>query len=67
MSPQERAEWIEKATLQELVDSAIWSAVMEGTAWCGWTDRAREGLVKQVQESVKWAIDKKLTKEASDE
>lgn len=47
-------------TLRELVDSVIWSAVMEGTAWCGWTDNARKGLVTHVQQNVRWAIDEKL-------
>ena len=53
-------EWLEKVTLEELCDKVIWESVMEGTAWCGWTDRARDGLVKSVQDSVKWAINKKI-------
>jgi hypothetical protein len=41
---------------EQLVMANIWSAVMEGTAWCGWTDRARESLVQSVQDSVRWAM-----------
>jgi hypothetical protein len=41
---------------QDLVKTAIWQAVMEGTAFCGWTDRAREVLVESVQDSVLWAL-----------
>lgn len=40
----------------KLVMGSIWATVMEGTAWCGWTDRAREGLLKEVQDSVDWAL-----------
>jgi hypothetical protein len=50
-------------TLRELVDSQIWVSVMEYTAGTGWTDRARDGLVKNVQESVQWALDQHLPKE----
>lgn len=57
----EAQEWKEKATLQELVDSCIWQSVMEYTAHTGWTDKAREGLVKQVQKHVRWAIEEKLS------
>lgn len=39
------------------VNNAIWSAVMEGTAWCGWRDHARELLVKNVQDAVAWALE----------
>jgi hypothetical protein len=60
MNPNRAYEWLQKASLQEVVDQVIWEQVMEGTAHCGWTDRAREGLVKSVQESVRWAIAQKL-------
>lgn len=52
-------EW-KSLSLRALVDSAIWSSVMECTAFCGWTERAREGLVKAVQANVKWALDQHL-------
>lgn len=57
----EEPAW-KKLTVRELVDAQIWSSVMEATAWCGWTDRARDGLVKNVQESVQWALDQHLPK-----
>lgn len=60
MTPEELKDHIKNVTLQELVDTCIWQSVMEGTAWCGWTDRAREGLIKSVQENVRWAIEQKL-------
>lgn len=63
MTPQEHHEWLNTCTMQELVDSCIWQTVMEGTAFCGWTDRARDGLVKSVQDSVRWAIEQKTTKQ----
>jgi hypothetical protein len=53
----EEPAW-KKLSLRELVDAQIWYAVMEGTAWCGWT--ARKGLVQTVQENVKWALDQHL-------
>ena len=53
-------EWLQKATLQELVDQVIWESLMEGTAHCGWTDRARNGLVRNCQDSVRWATSQKL-------
>ncbi len=59
MDPIEHAKWIKTATLRELIDSAIWGAVMEYTAWTGWTDKARESLVESVQESVRWALDER--------
>jgi len=59
-NPDQAHEWLQKATLQELLDQVIWESVMGGTAHCGWTDRARDGLVKSVQESVQWAIKQKL-------
>lgn len=52
-------EWLKNCSLEDLCDKVIWESVMENTAHCGWTDRARDGLVKSVQESVKWAIEKK--------
>lgn len=58
MSDQEPA-W-KKFTVRELVDSVIWSSVMESTAWCGWTDNARKGLVINVQQNVRWALDQHL-------
>jgi hypothetical protein len=59
MTPEEQHTWLENATLPQLVNTVIWEAIMEGTAHCGWTDRARDGLVKHVQESVQWAMDYK--------
>lgn len=59
MSPAEHAKWIKTATLKELVGSVICGAVLEGTSHCGWTDRARDGLVESITESVFWAIDQK--------
>lgn len=59
LDPQRAYEWLQKATLEELVDQVIWESVMEGTAHCGWHENARENLVKFVQESVKWAIAQK--------
>lgn len=53
--------WAEQATLQELVNKVIWESVMGGTAHCGWTDNARDMLVKNVQDSVRWAIEKKTS------
>lgn len=44
-------------SLNELIDAVIWETVMEGTAHCGWTDRARGGLVKHIQENVRWALE----------
>lgn len=67
MNPNEAREWIEKATVYELVNSVIWESIMYNTAHCGWTDKARDGLVKDVQDSVKWALDKKLNTEVKDE
>lgn len=59
MTPQERAEWLKKATLKELVQRCLWQSIMEGTAHSGWTDRAREGLFKNCWKHVEWAIDEK--------
>lgn len=42
-------------TREQRLKQTIWETVMEGTAHCGWTDRAREGLVKSVQDAVLWA------------
>lgn len=53
-------EWLQKATLKELVDQVIWESIMAGTAHCGWTDKARRALVKDTQESVHWAIAQKV-------
>lgn len=61
MSPEEHAKWLKNATLNELVDSTIWQSIMAFTAHCGWTDNARNNLVKIVQEDVRWAIDQKLS------
>lgn len=52
----QRAQSEGDPSLVEKCNSAIWGAVMEGTAWCGWTDRAREGLVESVQSAVAFAI-----------
>lgn len=62
MTPIEMEAWIEKATLEELVMNAIWTSVMEGTAHCGWTDRARDGFVNNVQERIKWCFERKAAK-----
>ena len=67
MTPTEMQERIKKMTLQELVNHCIWESIMAGTAWCGWTQRAREGLVKSTQENVSWAIEQKLTPPSVDE
>ena len=61
MTPKEHAEWLNNATLDELVDSVIWTSIMEFTAHCGWTDKARLGLVEHVREDVRWVINQKLT------
>ena len=42
-------------TREQRLKQTIWETVMEGTAHCGWTDRAREGLVQSVQDAVLWA------------
>lgn len=60
MTPDEHQKWISTCSLKELVDSCIWQSVMEATAHCGWTDKARESLVANVQEHVRWAIETKL-------
>lgn len=57
MTPEEMQKFLKTSNLKELCESVIWTSVMEGTAHCGWTDNARNGLVKSVQESVAWAID----------
>ncbi|CAB4149782.1 hypothetical protein UFOVP558_31 [uncultured Caudovirales phage] len=62
MDPIEFKKWMDESTLEELVKSCIWQSVMEGTAHCGWTDRAREGLVESVNDSVIWALRQKLPK-----
>jgi hypothetical protein len=59
INPNKAYEWLQKATLEELVNKVIWESAMEGTAHCGWTDRARDNLVKNIQDSVKWAITQK--------
>lgn len=56
MDHQER---IKNMSVEELVNTVIWESVMENTAHCGWTINAREGLVRQVQDSVKWALETK--------
>lgn len=58
-TPEDVMDWIEKASLEELCASVVWFSVMEGTAHCGWTDHARENLVRHVQEQVRWAIERK--------
>lgn len=60
MSPQEHAEFLKKTTLKELVHSCLWQSIMEGTAHCGWTDRARDGLFESCWDHVQWAIDEKI-------
>lgn len=57
MTPDEHRKWYIEAPIEEVIKTVIWSTVMEGTAWCGWTDRAREGFVKSVQESVQHVFD----------
>ena len=52
---KQAAEVLEKKRM-ELVNSTIWSSIMEATAWCGWTNNARDNLVKHVQEQVQWAL-----------
>lgn len=59
INPNKAYEWLQKATLAELVDKVIWESIMEGTAHCGWTDNARDGLVETTQEAVRWAIAQK--------
>lgn len=58
--PEKKSERVSTigADKLKLVMGSIWSSVMEGTAWCGWTDNAREGLLKSVQDSVDWALSK---------
>ena len=63
MTPEEMLQKLKAMTLEELVMQVIWSSIMEGTAHCGWTDNARAGLVRNVQDSVKWAFDEKRTPE----
>ena len=46
-------EW----SVERLVKQVIWESIMEGTAWCGWTDGARGGLVRETQHSVLWALE----------
>lgn len=60
MNPNKAYEWMQKATMVELVEQCIWESIMSGTAHHGWTDNARENLVLSVQESVRWAIAQKL-------
>lgn len=63
----EELTFVQRATLQELVDQVIWETIMGETAWCGWTERARLGLVKRTQEAVRWAISQKLPKDSEKE
>jgi hypothetical protein len=63
MNLKEYSEWLPKATLSELTDKVIMETILEATAWCGWTDKARESLVKETQNAVRWAIDMKSPKE----
>lgn len=58
--PNKVCTWLQKATLNELVDQVIWESIMGVTAHTGWTERARLDLVKHTQESVRWAIAQKL-------
>lgn len=67
IKPNSAYEWTKKATLQELVDQCIWESVITGTAYCGWTDNARDNLVKLVQENVRWAIAQKTAQPEANE
>lgn len=60
MTRNKLEEILKDVSLEALIERVIWESVMEGTAWCGWTDRARDGLVREVYDSVKWAIDQKM-------
>lgn len=54
---------VQKASLIELLDQVVWESFMAGTAHCGWTDHARESLLKEIQSSVHWALDQKQIRE----
>lgn len=43
-------------TKEDLLMRIVWQSIMEHTAHCGWTLRARESLVEHTQENVKWAL-----------
>jgi hypothetical protein len=57
---------VENATLKELVNQVIWESVMENTAHQGWSNFSRDTFVKNVQDSVSWALEVKLGKNMSD-
>lgn len=59
-TPEQVQIWIKSSSVEELCKHVIWENIMEGTAHCGWSQRAREGLVKQTQDGVAWALKTKI-------
>lgn len=59
MKENNYAEAINQMPAKQLVDLVIWEAIMENTAWTGWTERARLNLVRITQEDVTWALKQK--------
>lgn len=67
MKPNEVQFYIQDSSLKKLCADQIWNSIMENTAWCGWTEKARSNLVDAVVESVHWAIDQKIATEPKKE